>query len=116
MQKLVVFRSSLPSNAPSVLQSSFAKMRLTLALTTLMNGQALLGVDGKYDPKTKSIAMAYPNSAVLQIPGFDSKTISGRDQEIFQEKTWMALGNCKTVDGSTTEDGLLINFFGLPCS
>lgn len=116
MQKLVVFRSSLSSNAPAVLQSSFPKMRLTLALTTLMSGQALFGVDGKYDPKTKSIAMAYPNSAVLQIPGFDSKTIVGRNDEIFQEKTWMALGNCKTVDGTTTEDGLLINFFGLSCS
>ena len=91
-------------------------MRMTLALNTILTGQVLLGVDGKYDSKTKSISMAYPNSLILQSPGFENKPIQGRDKEIFQEKTWIALGNCKTLDGSFTEDGLVLRFFGLPCT
>jgi len=116
LQKLVVMRASLPVEASPALRSSFGAMKLNLALTTILNGQVLMGAEGKYDPKTKSIAMAYPNSVILSSPGFESKLIAGRDQEIFQEKTWIALGNCKTLDGTMTEDGLLIRFFGLPCN
>lgn len=116
MQKFVVFRSSLPTDAPAALKLPFSKMKLNFILDTIFNGQVLMGVEGKYDPKTKSITMAYPNSVYLRSPGFEQKLIEGRDKEIYQEKTWIALGNCKTIDGTTTEDGLLIQFFGLPCN
>lgn len=116
LQKLVVFRASLPAEAASTLKASFSQMKMSLSLDTILNGSLLMGVDGKYESKNKSIAMAYPNSVILQVPGFESKTISGRDREIFQEKSWMALSNCKTLDGTMTEDGLLMRFFGLPCT
>lgn len=116
LQKMVVMRASLPAEASPALRASFASMKMTLAMTTILNGEVFLGSEGKYDAKTKSIVMAYPNSVILSSPGFENKLISGRDREIFQEKTWMALGNCKTLDGTLTEDGLLIRFFGLPCN
>ncbi len=116
LQRLVVFRASLPADAPPALRNSFAQMKMNLSLSTILNGQVILGVDGKFDPKNKSISMAYPNSVILSAPGFESKTIAGKDRDIFQEKVWMALGNCKTIDGTVTEDGLLIQFFGLPCN
>jgi hypothetical protein len=116
MQKLVVMRASLPESAPQALRVAFTQMKMTLAFTTLLNGQAMVGVEGRYDPRTKSIAMAYPNSVYLELPQYEAKTITGKSPEIFQEKAWIALGNCKTVDGARTEDGLLFSFFGIECT
>lgn len=115
MQKLVVLQSSLPANASSALRQSFQTMRINLTLSTVMNGEIYFGVAGKYNEDKKIIQMAYPDTVFLSSPGFETKKIATKDRELFQERGWLALGNCKTIDGTITEDGLLYRFFGFPC-
>jgi len=115
MQKLVLFKYALPDNAPFSLRSSFEGMRMMLSLRTLINGEVSFAVDGKYLKDQKKLNMAYPNSLAISIPSFETKTIANRDPGIFQERGWISLGNCKTIEGIKTEDGLLYDFFGFPC-
>ncbi len=115
MQKLVAFRGSLPKNAPAALKASFSAMKMTLTLKTLLKGEVTVPVDGRYFPEQKVVKMAYPNSVILNAPGFPSKTIAAKNDGIFQDKGWISLGNCKTLEGNLTEDGLLYRFFGFPC-
>jgi hypothetical protein len=116
MQKLVAFRSSLPPDASLSLRSAFKNMRISLNLITLFNGQASLSVDGKMSEDGSSIHIAYPNSVYISLAGFTKKLIQNRDPEIFREKGWIALGSCKTIEESLTEDGLAYEFFDLPCN
>ncbi len=115
MQKMVIFRSSLPDSAPYGLKSALSTMKMMLELKTLLNGSASFPVDGKYLAANKTVRMAYPSKIFFSQPGSESKVISNRDEIIFQERGWIALGNCKTLDGTRTEDGLLYEFFGFPC-
>jgi hypothetical protein len=116
MQKLVVMKSSLPAETPLPLKTGFALMKMTLSLKTLLNGEVYFPVDGKYFPEKKAVQMAYPNSIFLVTPGFENRTVLTKDKQLFQEKGWIALGNCKGIDGSLTEDGLVYRFFGFPCN
>lgn len=116
MQKMIIMKTSLPSDSPAPLVRSFEEMKMTLALSTLLNGEISFGVDGKYAAERKAMKMGYPNSIRLTAPGFDAKTIENKSKELFQEKGWIALGSCKTIDGTITEDGLLYKFFGFPCN
>lgn len=115
MQKLVYFRYLIPAQAPITLRKSFQTMPVTVKMSTLFNGEVSYSVSGKYNYETKQVQMAFPNSVYLTVPGFDSRTILTKSNELFQEKGWIALGACKTLDGTYTEDGLLYKFFGFPC-
>lgn len=115
MQKIILLKGSIPETAPVSLRSGFENMRVLLNLTTLINGEVSFAVDGKVAKDRKHIDMAYPNAVYISLPSFDRKLIQNRDVEIFREKGWIALGNCKTLEGAKTEDGLIYDFFGLPC-
>lgn len=115
MQKMVVFKSSLPNTAPMNLKILFNHMRMNLVLNTLLKGEALFGVAGEFFPERNSVRMAYPNTIYITAPGYGQRTIATKSSEVFQEKGWLALGSCKTVEGTLTEDGLAYRFFDLPC-
>jgi outer membrane lipoprotein SlyB len=115
MQKMVMFRHSLPPETPFALRSAFENMKMMLKLSTLLNGDVSFSVDGKFIKDQMKYSMAYPNALYITAPGFDKKLVQNRDPEIFQEKGWIALGNCKTIEGAKTEDGLIYDFFGFPC-
>ena len=115
MQTLVLTRYLLPPESPKPLQLSFQRMNISLVLKTLLNGSATLGVDGRYIQDQKMVNLAYPKSLILSSPNFEKLTIDTRSEEIFQEKGWLAFGSCKTLDGASTEDGLIMKFFDLPC-
>jgi hypothetical protein len=115
MQKLVMIKGSIPPDASLSLKAGFESMKILLNLSTLINGEVSFAVDGKIGREDKRINMAYPNAVYISLPGFDRKIVQNRDLEIFREKGWIALGNCKTIEGAKTEDGLVYDFFGLPC-
>jgi len=115
MQKLVMLRTALPLQASPQLRQSFRSLRTTLYLKTLLKGEVYFGVDGTYFPERKQIQMAYPNTIYLQVPGFDTRAVLTKNNEIFQDRGWLALGSCKTLEGTLTEDGLVYRFFGFPC-
>jgi len=115
MQTLVLTRYLLPPESPKPLQISFQKMNISLVFKTLLNGSVHLGVDGRYIPNQKMVNLAYPKSLILSSPKFEKLTIDTRSEEIFQEKGWLTFGSCKTLDGASTEDGLVMKFFDLPC-
>ncbi|MDB5037377.1 MAG: hypothetical protein JWQ35_905 [Bacteriovoracaceae bacterium] len=115
MQKLILFRGSLGPDAPFALKTAFENMRMMLNLKTLINGEAAFAVDGKIAKDQKHLSMAYPNSIFISAPGFETKQITAHDSNIFQEKAWITLGNCKTIEGTKTEDGLVYDFFNFPC-
>lgn len=115
MQKLVMWREFLPEQAPRALRQSFKKMSINLVLATLLNGRVSFGVDGRYNREENRIQMAYPNSFHFSSPTFDRQKITTRSRDIFHEQGWLAFGNCETVDGRITEDGLILHFFGIPC-
>lgn len=116
MQTMVYFKSSLPPEAPRPLRTSFESLPMSLHLDTILSGAVSLGVQGKYLKADKRVSIGYPKSLLLSMPGFEDRTVSARSDEIFQEKAWIALSSCKTLDGVDTEDGLLMKFFGLRCS
>ncbi len=115
MQKMVVFRGALPANTAPSLRGIFENMKMNLTLKTLINGEVSFSVDGTHRKDQQSMSMAYPNSVYISQPGLDNRLITNKDPQIFQEKGWIALGNCKTIEGAKTEDGLLYDFFGFPC-
>lgn len=115
MQKLVILRSSLPADAPASLKSTFEAMKMSLVLKTLLGGEVTFAAEGKFLKDQKTVSLGYPNQLVINTPGLGSKLINNKDPNIFQERGWIALGNCKTIEGTKTEDGLVYDFFGLPC-
>lgn len=115
MQTMVYMKYALPPESPRPLIASFRNMEINLVLDTLMNGQMSFRVAGSYNADDKRIQLAYPKSIYLVAPGFQPKTIFTRSEEIFQEKGWLAFSSCKTLDGTWTEDGLVMRFLGLEC-
>lgn len=114
-KQLVYFRTQMPPEAPQQLQRKFRNMSMTLVLNTLLNGRASIGVDGSFVPEEKAVSLASPNALILKLPTYDEMRVATRSQEIFNEKGWLAFSGCKTIDGTITEDGLVMKFFGLPC-
>jgi hypothetical protein len=115
LQTLVFFRTALPKESPQSLAIPFSKLSMTLVLDTLLNGQVLMGANGRINPSSRQIEIFYPNSVIVKIPSYEAVTVITRSEEIFQEKAWIALSSCKTIDGTITQDGLVLQFFGLPC-
>jgi hypothetical protein len=111
----VFFRTALPKESPQSLAIPFSKLSMTLVLDTLLNGQVLMGANGRINPSSRQIEIFYPNSVIVKIPSYEAVTVITRSEEIFQEKAWIALSSCKTIDGTITQDGLVLQFFGLPC-
>ncbi len=115
MQKLVLFKNSLPTDSSPALKQGFSLMKMNIALNTILNGEVIFGVGGTYNAQEGKISLAYPASLYVQSPGYEKKLVGNKDQELFQEKTWLALGSCKSLDGTVTEDGLVYKFFGIKC-
>jgi len=115
MQKLVFFKHSLPDSASPALKQGFGLMKMNIILRTILNGEVMFGASGVYNAQENKVSLAYPASISIQAPGFERKTVMNKDQELFQEKTWIALGSCKTLEGNMTEDGLVYRFFGIKC-
>lgn len=115
MQTLVYMRSALPNNSPKPLRIGFSNMTISLQLHTLLNGAVTVGVDGRYLTEENRVSIGFPKSLILSNPSFEKLSVGTRSDEIFQEKGWMALSSCKTLDGNVTEDGLVLQFFGIPC-
>jgi hypothetical protein len=115
MQRLILMRVALPQGTPRSLGVAFAGTNMSLNLTTLLGGYVSIRVDGRYIQDQKTIDLFYPNSVYFDIPGYEGRTLMTRSDAVFQDKGWIALGSCRTVDGSLTEDGLLNQFFEIPC-
>lgn len=115
MQTLILFRASLPPETPRPLRASFSQMQMNLNFETLLSGTVSAGVAGRYIADERRVALGFPKSLMLTNPAFDRLNIFTRSEEIFQEKGWLSLSSCETLDGTVTEDGLLMRFFGLPC-
>jgi hypothetical protein len=114
-KQLVFFRTQIPQAAPQQLQRKFQNLSITMVLNTLLNGRVSVGVDGKYIASEKAVSLASPASLILKLPTYDELNISTRSQELFNEKGWLSFSGCKTIDGTVTEDGLVMQFFDLPC-
>ncbi|TVQ77384.1 MAG: hypothetical protein EA369_09320 [Bradymonadales bacterium] len=115
MQRLVLMRVLLPQDSPRPLGVAFNRMNITLNLQTLLNGFVSFRVDGRYHTDQRQVDLFDPNSVFFDFPGFEGRTLVTRSDEIFQERGWLALSSCRTIDGRLTEDGLLAQFFGIPC-
>ena len=115
MQKLVYFKNSLPADSSPALKQGFSLMKMNIVLNTILNGEVIFGVGGTYNAQEGKISLAYPASLYVQSPGYEKKLVGNKDQELFQEKTWIALGSCRSLDGTITEDGLVYKFFGIKC-
>lgn len=115
MQYLILIKSTLPGNSPQALKNSFRNLEINLNLETLLNGDLRLPVVGFYVASEKRVDLSYPKSVFLSIPGYESKSILAASDDVFREKGWMSVSSCKTIDGVTTEDGLLMKFLGLDC-
>jgi hypothetical protein len=115
MQKLVYFKNSLPTDSSPALKQGFSLMKMNIILNTILNGEVMFGVGGTYNAQEGKIRLAYPASLYVQAPGYEKKLVGNKDQELFQEKTWLALGSCRSLDGTVTEDGLVYKFFGIKC-
>jgi len=115
LQTLVYLRQALPKEAPQSLNIPFQKMSMTLVLQTLLNGEVYVGANGRMSKEGGQIELFFPNSVLIKIPSYESSTVITRSEDIFQEKAWIAMSSCKTIDGTVTQDGLVMQFFGLPC-
>lgn len=115
MQRLILMRVALPAGTARSLGVAFNKAVMNLNLNTLLGGSVSFRVDGRYVSDQKRVDLFYPNSIRMDIPGYEAITLITRSDEIFQEKAWIALGSCRTVDGSLTDDGLAVQFFGMTC-
>lgn len=114
MKRIVLFQNSLPMGAPAQLKTAMGKMNVNLILEKIIGESVQMTVRGQVG-KGGRVNVAYPYELIVKLRGYDTKTVRGKNDEIFQAKGWMALGNCRALDGSSTEDGLLYRFFGFPC-
>lgn len=115
MQYLILIKSTLPRSSPQALKNSFRNLEINLNLETLLNGDLRLPVVGFYVASEKRVDLSYPKSVFLSTPGYEPKSILAASDDIFREKGWMSVSSCKTIDGVSTEDGLLMKFLGLDC-
>lgn len=115
MKTMIFLRTALPPESPQGLATPFSRMNMTLILSTLLNGQMSVGVNGRTGRTPGDIELFFPNSLRVEIPSYEALNVLTRSEELFQEKGWISLSSCKTVDGTMTEDGLVMQFLGLPC-
>jgi len=115
LQTLIYLRQALPKQSPQSLNLPFQKMNMSLVLETLLNGELFISANGRISKEASQIELFYPNSVLIKIPSYESSTVITRSEDVFQDKGWIALSSCKTVQGTVTQDGLVMQFFGLPC-
>lgn len=115
MKTMVFLRTRLPAQAPATLKREFVTAGIRVHLDTLMNGEVAFGVNGRFLEREKTVDLFSPNGVLISLENFEDDTIFTRSEEIFQDKGWISLSSCKTLEGTLTQDGLVMKFFGLPC-